>query len=86
MTSAGLGHFTSRPWIWPANSASRWRRRTRWPGLGRCAQATGRTNGAEDRLRQALAILQRIGAAETVGVSAELDALPGTPDPAPASP
>ena len=55
-------------------------------GLGRCAQATGRTNGAEDRLRQALAILQRIGAAETVGVSAELDALPGTPDPAPASP
>ena len=54
--------------------------------LGRCAQATGRTNGAEDRLRQALAILQRIGAAETVDVSAELDALPGTPDPAPAFP
>jgi tetratricopeptide (TPR) repeat protein/transcriptional regulator with XRE-family HTH domain len=55
-------------------------------GLGRCARAAGRTDGAEDRLRQALAILQRIGAAETVGVSAELDALPGTPDPAPASP
>jgi tetratricopeptide (TPR) repeat protein/transcriptional regulator with XRE-family HTH domain len=55
-------------------------------GLGRCARAAGRTDGAEDGLRQALAILQRIGAAETVGVSAELDALPGTPDPAPASP
>jgi tetratricopeptide (TPR) repeat protein/transcriptional regulator with XRE-family HTH domain len=55
-------------------------------GLGRCARAAGRTDGAEDRLRQALAILQRIGAAETVGVSAELDALPGTPDPATASP
>jgi tetratricopeptide (TPR) repeat protein/transcriptional regulator with XRE-family HTH domain len=54
-------------------------------GLGRCAQAAGRTPEAEDRLRQALAIFQRIGAAETAGVSAELDALPGTPDPAPAS-
>jgi tetratricopeptide (TPR) repeat protein/transcriptional regulator with XRE-family HTH domain len=55
-------------------------------GLGRCAQAAGRTAEAEDRLRQALAILQRIGAADAAGVSAELDALPGTPDPAPASP
>ena len=55
-------------------------------GLGRCARAAGRTAGAEDRLRHALAILQRIGAAETAGVSAELDALPGTPDPAPSSP
>ena len=55
-------------------------------GLSRCAQAAGRTADAEDRLRQALAILQRIGAADAVGVSAELDALPGTPDPAPASP
>jgi len=35
---------------------------------------------------QALAILQRIGAAQAAGVSAELDTLPGTPDPAPASP
>jgi tetratricopeptide (TPR) repeat protein/transcriptional regulator with XRE-family HTH domain len=51
-------------------------------GLGRCAQAEGRTAGAEDGLRQALAILQRIGAAEAADVSAELDALPGTPDPA----
>ena len=53
---------------------------------GRCARAAGRTAEAEDRLRHALAILQRIGAAETAGVSAELDALPGTPDPAPSSP
>jgi hypothetical protein len=55
-------------------------------GLGRCAPAAGRTPEAEDRPRQALAIFQRIGAAETAGVSAELDALPGTPDPASASP
>ena len=54
--------------------------------LGRCARAAGRTADAEDKLRHALAIFQRIGAAETAGVSAELDALPGTPDPAPASP
>jgi len=55
-------------------------------GLGRCARAAGHTAEAEDRLRQALAILQRIGAAEAADVPAELDALPGTPDPAPASP
>jgi transcriptional regulator with XRE-family HTH domain/tetratricopeptide (TPR) repeat protein len=55
-------------------------------GLGRCAQAADRTAEAEDQLRQALAIFQRIGAAEAAGVSAELDARPGTPDPAPASP
>ena len=54
-------------------------------GLGRCARGAGRTAEAEDRLRQALAILQRIGAAEAADVSAELDALPGAPDPAPAS-
>ena len=55
-------------------------------GLGRCARAAGRTAEAEDKLRQALAIFQRIGAAEAADVSAELDALPGTPDPASASP
>ncbi len=55
-------------------------------GLGRCALAAGRTAEAEDKLRQALAIFQRIGAAEAADVPAELDALPGTPDPAPASP
>jgi tetratricopeptide (TPR) repeat protein len=45
-------------------------------GLGRCARAGGRAAEAADRLRQALAIFQRIGAAEAAGVSAELDALP----------
>jgi tetratricopeptide (TPR) repeat protein len=54
-------------------------------GLGRCARAAGRAAEAEDKLRQALAIFQRIGAAEAADVPAELDALPGTPDPAPAS-
>src|SRR5579871_4196077 len=49
-----------------------------WPPEGRTAEA-------EAGLRQALAILQRIGAANAVDVSAELDALPGTPDPASAS-
>jgi tetratricopeptide (TPR) repeat protein/transcriptional regulator with XRE-family HTH domain len=55
-------------------------------GLGRCARAEARTAEAEDKLRQALAIFQRIGAAEAADVPAELDAPPGTPDPAPASP
>ena len=55
-------------------------------GLGRCARAASRAAEAEKGLRRALAIFQRIGAAEAAGVSAELDALPGTPDPAPASP
>ena len=55
-------------------------------GLGRCARAAGRTADAEDKLRHALAIFQRIGAAEAADVSAELAAPPGTPDPAPASP
>jgi Tfp pilus assembly protein PilF len=55
-------------------------------GLGRCARAAGRTAEAEDRLRQALAILRRIGAAEAADVSAELDARPGAPDPASTSP
>ncbi len=43
-------------------------------GLGRCARAVG-AGEAEDRLRQALAILQRIGAAEATAVSAELNAV-----------
>ena len=55
-------------------------------GLGRCAQAAGRTADAEDGLRKALAIFQRIGAAEATGVSAELDALAAAPDPALTSP
>jgi tetratricopeptide (TPR) repeat protein/transcriptional regulator with XRE-family HTH domain len=44
-------------------------------GLGRCALASGRTAEAEDRLRQALDIFQRIGAAEAADVSGELAAL-----------
>ncbi len=52
-------------------------------GLGRAA---GPTAEAEDKLREALAIFQRIGAAEAAGVSAELDALAAAPDPALTSP
>jgi hypothetical protein len=55
-------------------------------GLDRCALGTGRTADGEAGLRQALAILQRIGAAEAADVSAELGALPGAPDPFSASP
>jgi tetratricopeptide (TPR) repeat protein/transcriptional regulator with XRE-family HTH domain len=51
-------------------------------GLGRCALSAGRTEEAVRNLRQALAIFQRIGAAEAVGVAAELDALPDMPGPA----
>jgi len=43
-------------------------------GLGRCALAAGRTAEGEAGLRQALAIFQRIGAAEAAGIAAELDA------------
>jgi Tfp pilus assembly protein PilF len=42
--------------------------------LGRCALAAGHTDDAADMLRKALEIFQRIGAAEAVAVSAELDA------------
>ena len=51
-------------------------------GLGRCAILAGHTAEAEEGLRQAMAIFQRIGSAETADVSAELDALHGTLDPA----
>jgi tetratricopeptide (TPR) repeat protein len=44
-------------------------------GLGRCALAVGHKAEAQDRLRRALEIFQRIGAVETGGVSAELKAL-----------
>jgi len=46
-------------------------------GLGRCALTAGRTAEAEAGLRHALAIFQRIGAAEAADVFAELDALSG---------
>jgi tetratricopeptide (TPR) repeat protein len=51
-------------------------------GLGRCAREADRTAEAEAGLRQALAIFQRIGAAEAADVSAELGALPGALGPA----
>jgi tetratricopeptide (TPR) repeat protein len=44
-------------------------------GLGRCALASGRTAEPTGRLRHALEVFRRIGAAEAVGVSAELEAL-----------
>jgi hypothetical protein len=47
-------------------------------GLGRCALAVGHTAKAEDRVRQALKIFQRIEAAEASAVSAELQALTDT--------
>ena len=46
-------------------------------GLGRCDLAAGHPAAAEARLRQAYQMFQRIGAAETPGVAAELDALAG---------
>ena len=51
-------------------------------GLGRCARDAVRTADAEAGLRQALAIFQRIGAAEAADVSAELGARAGAPGPA----
>jgi tetratricopeptide (TPR) repeat protein/transcriptional regulator with XRE-family HTH domain len=44
-------------------------------GLSRCAIAAGHASQAGPLLRQALGIFQQIGAAETPGVLAELDAL-----------
>jgi hypothetical protein len=48
-------------------------------GLARCTLAEGRVAEAQDQLRQALEIFQRIGAAEAAGVVAELDELPRLP-------
>ena len=47
-------------------------------GLGRCALAAGRPAEAESRLRQALDMFQRIGAAEAIGLAAELNAFRDT--------
>ena len=44
-------------------------------GLGRCAPAAGHAAEADDRLRQAVQIFQRIGAAGAAGISRELGAL-----------
>jgi len=48
-------------------------------GLGRCALAVGHAPRAEVLLRQALEVFQRIGAAETPDVLAELDVLTSPP-------
>ena len=55
-------------------------------GLGRCSLAAGHVVEAEDSLCQAQEIYRRIGAVEATGVSAELDELRGTSQPAPADP
>jgi len=49
-------------------------------GLARCARDADRGTEAEAGLREALAIFQRIGAAEAADVSAELGALPSASD------
>jgi hypothetical protein len=61
VTSAGPAQATSRLSTWPANSASPWEEAHALPAWAA---------EAEDRLRQALAILQRIGAAEAADVAA----------------
>ena len=55
--------------------ASSWDEAHALAGLARCALAAGHANRAEVLLRHALAIFQRIGAAEAADLSAELDAL-----------
>jgi tetratricopeptide (TPR) repeat protein len=46
-------------------------------GLARCDLAAGQAADAETKFRQAYQMFQRMGAAETPGVAAELDALAG---------
>jgi tetratricopeptide (TPR) repeat protein len=58
--------------------ASSWDEAQALAGLGRCAQAAGRTADARAGLRQALEIFQRIGAADAAEAAAELDALAET--------
>ena len=62
--------------------ASSWDEAHALAGLGRCALAVGHATQAQELLRRALEIFQRIGAAaEAPGLLAELDALVG-PSPA----
>jgi len=56
---------------------SSWDEASALAGLGRCALAAGRTAEGEAGLRQALVIFKRIGCAEAIDVSAELDAPSG---------
>jgi DNA-binding SARP family transcriptional activator/tetratricopeptide (TPR) repeat protein len=53
--------------------ASPWDEAHALAGLGRCALAYGRTDEAAAALSQARDIFQRIGAAESAGIAAELD-------------
>ena len=57
--------------------ASSWDEAHALAGLGRCALAVGDPAEAEDDLRQALGIFQRMGTAEAAELAAELDALTG---------
>jgi tetratricopeptide (TPR) repeat protein/transcriptional regulator with XRE-family HTH domain len=59
--------------------ASSWDEAHALAGLGRCALAAGHPAQAEALLRQAVGIFQRLGAAETPALLAELDALTGPP-------
>jgi len=60
-------------------TASAWDEAHAQAGLGRCALAAGHAAAATGMLRRALETFQRIGAAETTDVSAELDALTDAP-------
>jgi tetratricopeptide (TPR) repeat protein/transcriptional regulator with XRE-family HTH domain len=60
--------------------SSSWHEAHALAGLGRCALAAGRAGEGEARLRQALAIFRRTGAAEAAHIAAELDDLPGRED------
>jgi tetratricopeptide (TPR) repeat protein/transcriptional regulator with XRE-family HTH domain len=59
--------------------ASSWDEAHALAGLGRCALAVRHATRAEALLQQALEIFERIGAAETADLRAELDALAGPP-------
>jgi len=63
--------------------ASSWDEAHSLAGLGHCTLAAGQTTRAEALLQQALQIFQRIGAAESCDLRAELDAITG---PAPECP
>jgi tetratricopeptide (TPR) repeat protein/transcriptional regulator with XRE-family HTH domain len=57
------------------DTASSWDEASALTGLGRCAHATGDISEAKQFLRAALEIFDRIGAAESAEVSAELEVL-----------
>jgi tetratricopeptide (TPR) repeat protein len=59
--------------------ASSWDEAHALAGLGRCALAAGHATRAKALLQQALAIFQRIGAAEAPDLRDELDALAAPP-------